>query len=372
MIDWHYPRTDLAKAYLDQFATGITSALTLFAPRRYGKTEFLLRDLVPAAEEQGYRVVYASMWASRADPLSALLAAIDAALTPHGLTEKIRGVFSGSTKSVELEVGLAHAVKVRGQVNVAGKRESSKPSALLDLPVKLDTLIRRAKRGRVLLLLDEVQHLAKPRYQDLVAALRTALDTRKDRVKVVYTGSSRVRLQQMFESIHAPLFRASQTTVFPGLDEQFVRFMAENVYQATGRRLILPKAIEGFELVARSPGFFREAIEEVVMGGGGDIVKLCRAIVEKARHGSGYEKIWASFMEIDRAIVMRVVRGTPLYTDAARTALAQNAGGATPTTSQVQARLKTLLRAQVLLNNGRGKYELEDPGFAAWIADQQR
>lgn len=370
MMDWHYSRKDLAKAYLSQFATGITSALTLFAPRRYGKTEFLLRDLIPAAETNEYRVVYASMWASRTDPLMALLVAIDDALKPAGLTERVKAIFNSPIKSVELEAEMSHFGKVKGAIDFTETKERYRASTLLQLQSKLDALIQIAKPGRVLLLLDEVQFLAKPQYEDLVAALRTALDTRKEEVKVVYTGSSRVRLQRMFEAIKAPLFRSSQTTNFPDLEEGFVTFMLAAVKNATGRQLNPKKAWEGFLSVTKSPGLFRDAIEAVIMDNNDDIVGLCKSIAERAEHGAGYEESWASFKDIDRAVVLRVISVLPLYTVAASAMIAEEIGLAKLTPQQIQGCVKRLEEAQVLLSKGKGKYEVEDPGFSAWISKQ--
>ena len=64
-ISWHYPRAELAASYLDTLQAGLISSMVLFAPRRKGKTEFVLEDLLPAAEAAGYRTVYCSMWQNR-------------------------------------------------------------------------------------------------------------------------------------------------------------------------------------------------------------------------------------------------------------------------------------------------------------------
>ena len=54
---WHFPRPDLASAYLATLNAGLVTSTTIFAPRRTGKTVFLLRDLKPLAESEGYTVV---------------------------------------------------------------------------------------------------------------------------------------------------------------------------------------------------------------------------------------------------------------------------------------------------------------------------
>lgn len=46
---WHFERDELAIQTLSLLSSGPAQALTLFATRRTGKTEFLLKDLAPHA-----------------------------------------------------------------------------------------------------------------------------------------------------------------------------------------------------------------------------------------------------------------------------------------------------------------------------------
>jgi hypothetical protein len=77
---WHFQREALAQQYLAFFDTGVSNALILFQQRRYGKTEFCLSDLAPAAEAHGYAVVYASFWQARLAPTAVLLYALEKSL----------------------------------------------------------------------------------------------------------------------------------------------------------------------------------------------------------------------------------------------------------------------------------------------------
>ena len=52
----YFPRQKLAMIMLESLQEGITHAFTLFAPRRMGKTQFLLNDIAPAAQEMGFNV----------------------------------------------------------------------------------------------------------------------------------------------------------------------------------------------------------------------------------------------------------------------------------------------------------------------------
>src|SRR5471032_3511523 len=87
---WHFARPDLAAGYLQAFDLKLSSARGLFARRRMGKTEFLRRDLLPAAVERGYVVAYTNLWDNRSVPDVALLSALAEALEPQG----VRAVFA--------------------------------------------------------------------------------------------------------------------------------------------------------------------------------------------------------------------------------------------------------------------------------------
>lgn len=56
----YFPRTELANRLVSSLLDGIANAFTLFAPRRMGKTEFLLKDVTPVAQERGFKVFYFS------------------------------------------------------------------------------------------------------------------------------------------------------------------------------------------------------------------------------------------------------------------------------------------------------------------------
>lgn len=365
-LNWHFSRLLLAKMYLDQFDIGISSAITLFAPRRYGKTEFLLMDLLPMAEKQGYRVVYSSMWASRTNPLMALLYAMAEAARPNSLADRIRSVFNTPLRSIEIEAEISTLGKGKLGIDLSQEAQFS-ADMLLEINARLDDLVDKSPNGKVLLLLDEVQYLARSQYEDFVAALRTALESRKGKVLVVFTGSSRIHLQRMFENIKAPLFLSSQTTNFPLLDDNFVLFMLSNYQKATGGKLDETQSLSGFQFVSKSPGLFREAIESAILSNRNDIDNICKEIIERTEDGAGYETLWKSLRDIDRSVLQRVIDGSPLFTAEACLSLADKVGMGKLTPQQVQVCVKRLESSQMLLPKGRGSYEVEDPRFASWI-----
>jgi hypothetical protein len=62
---WHFARPTLAGKYIATFEVGLISAQALFAPWRMGKSEFLEKDLIPAARSAEYLCAYLNLWDSR-------------------------------------------------------------------------------------------------------------------------------------------------------------------------------------------------------------------------------------------------------------------------------------------------------------------
>jgi hypothetical protein len=152
------PSRRTRRAYLDTFRAGLISSIVLFAPRRKGKTEFLLEDLLPAAEEAGYRTVYCSLWQNRSDPLASLLLALRNAAKPKTFSEKFHERLLRSLKktSVELDIGAAGKLKAEAEFN----RDPANQAALQSLPEMLDAVVSLSK-GKVL-----IQRLAQPEFEE--------------------------------------------------------------------------------------------------------------------------------------------------------------------------------------------------------------
>jgi hypothetical protein len=68
----HYPRPALAELHLTQVKLGVRT-FTLFAPRGFGKTEFIKQDLLPAATRAGWRGIYVDLWLIDRDPVESLI-----------------------------------------------------------------------------------------------------------------------------------------------------------------------------------------------------------------------------------------------------------------------------------------------------------
>jgi hypothetical protein len=106
---WHFPRPAVAAEFLTVFDAGAANTLSLFAPRRSGKTEFLRNDLAALAEKGDYRVVYVSFWKLPLAPAAALLHELYGALSRRALLERVADFWSTPVSKLKLSGELAEA-----------------------------------------------------------------------------------------------------------------------------------------------------------------------------------------------------------------------------------------------------------------------
>jgi len=74
--------------------------------------------------------------------------------------------------------------------------------------MKQELVVELVSRKKLLLLVDEAQELARNNENERMAmALRTAIIKNSDKLRVVFAGSSRTQLANVFSNSNAPLFR---------------------------------------------------------------------------------------------------------------------------------------------------------------------
>lgn len=248
---WHFPRPELARAYLATLNAGLVTSTTIFAPRRTGKTAFLLRDLKPLAEAEGYTVVYGDLWQTRQTPGAALVRALEEALEPHSLVEKIMARLQAPVKALKAKAEFA-GTKLEGQIELASDRKWE----IADAALLLDALVAElTKRRPVLFLIDEAQALGRTKEgEEMARALRTTLTKHQSKLRMLFTGSSRTKLGHVFTNANAPLYSAASAVQdFPLLGDDFVDYIARRFKESTKRKLDTRAAREAFDLFGRRP-----------------------------------------------------------------------------------------------------------------------
>lgn len=355
---WHFPRPDLAAAYLQAFDLKLSSARGLFARRRMGKTEFLRRDLLPAAAERNYLVAYTNLWDKRSAPDEALVSALAEALEPQG----VRAVLAKLGSPVR---------KLKATARIAGAEGSleAELGAAGDSAVALREVLRQLDKQKrpLLLVIDEAQVLALADHSDFAHALRAALDVRKDRIKVIFAGSSETTLREMFARASEPFYNWAALEPFPLLGEEFVAFTVKLLNSMARHRLTLEQGMHAFEELHRTPEFFKRFVERYMLYQlQGDEVALAhtRTSVFSDEH---FLRQWTELNPADQAVVTMLARGEGDIHGASGLARLTALTGKRATKNTAAHALRRLQSHNIVTRLAIGDYRIEDEAFAEWV-----
>lgn len=354
---WHYPRTDLAKQIIGIFDTGLANSLVFFAPRRMGKTEFLCKDIQPLAQKLGWQTFYFSF--------------LDAGA-------QIKEEFRGDICRFAEEVGAIPAKKLSRRINKVG-REVLGIRADIELrdpqqsDLKIKEIIKQlAKKGKTLLLMDEVQVLANDRTNEqFIAALRTALDINKDAVKVIFTGSSQEGLRQMFSQAKAPFFHFGQNLPFPELGQDFTDHLVKAFEKATRRTLNGEQLWQVFIEMGKVPQLIRSLVERLALNPDLSMDAAKKQLLTQVYDDREFVNIWRGCSTLEQLVLLEVSKdGTSLFAAETRAQLAKTLGIDALAATTVQTTVKTLQRKMLIGRlEERGCYYIADPNFKNWLTE---
>ena len=350
---WHFPRDALAASVLDTLDSGIVNAITLFAPRRMGKTQFVLSDLGPLAARKGWPVAYCNLWDDKPNPAGVLVASLAAATDPSKPGKKTGKV--GFAANLGIVTASAEATE-----------EVPAASAPSQIGEAFNAYARGAKALRLLLMVDEIQHLATDRkFEPAVASMRTSLERHAGRVKAVFTGSSQHGLQRLFLDTRAPFFSPGGQMELPQLQADFVAFMVERANRTFRAKVTVAEATEIFEASGRSPYFLRQAItvarlRELTLR------HALEVVVEETLNEGALARRWARLKPIERGLALLVMEGKAPFAAASMEQLAR-AARKPVRSSHVQTVLQRLEREGFVERGMRGGYAVADPMVRIWL-----
>jgi len=363
---WHFARPILARKYLQIFQVGLISAQALFAPRRMGKSEFLERDLIPAARKSGLLTAYLNLWDAREHPRGALIGALARASSPRGL--------SGLLKKLRSPLK-----KVRASAKISGVAEGALEAELIEDPriagTALSDLLRSFDRAdrTLLLVLDEAQVLASPAHSDLAHSLRAGLDVRKQTIKVVFAGSSESSLRRMFGRATEPFYNWAPIEPFERLGAEFVTAMTHKVNQLSRYPLSEREALRAFEALKRTPEFFRRYLQRYLAYAELGSRAALDDTLEHVFNNSGYRTVWARLLPADRAVLMALAQGVnDLHSLPGRQRLGEELGlgKAAPLDTPKNA-LRRLQKDELVVKLEYGHYQIQDEGFVDWLRQME-
>lgn len=262
---------------------------------------------------------------------------------------------------------LKASAKIPG--GVEGSLEAELGKAGLDRTAALHEVLKQLDRTKkpLLLVIDEAQVLAGADHSDFAHALRAALDIRKDRVKVIFAGSSETTLRAMFARASEPFFNWAPLEPFPLLGDEFVAFTVKLLNSMARQKLTLEQGMRAFDELHRTPEFFKRFIERYMLyQPQGDVAALAytKASVFSDEHSLAH---WRKLKPADRAILYLLARGeSDLHSSATLEKLGTMLGK--PATRNTAAHaLRRLLADNVVTRLAMGDYRIEDEAFAEWI-----
>jgi hypothetical protein len=357
---WHFPRPELAEGYLRAFELKLSSARGLFARRRMGKTEFLRRDLLPAAAADGYLIAYTNLWDNRSAPDVALVAALTDALEPQGV------------KAVLTKLGQP-LKKVRASAKLPGGAEGALEAELAQQAVDKSEALREVlkqldrQKKPLLLVIDEAQVLARAEHSDFSHALRAALDIRKGSIKVIFAGSSETTLREMFARASEPFYNWAPLEAFPLLGDEFVAFTIKLMNSMARQVLTLKQGKRAFDELHRTPEFFKRFVERYMLyqpQGEEAALAHTKASVFSDEH---FLKQWTEMNPADQAVITMLARGeSDLHAKEGMAKLSVMLGKPATRNTAGHA-LRRLQSENAVTRLALGDYRIEDEAFAEWI-----
>lgn len=363
---WHFSRPELAAGYLGLFGLGLSSARTLFARRRMGKTEFLIKDLIPAAKQAGYLTAYVNLWDDDEEPAGALVGALYGAIEPNWWAKLARKANSPVRK-----------LKASGKIPVFGEA-SVEAEMTADDKKFVGTLLSDALKAfdsqtkPLLLIIDEAQILAAAAHSNFAHALRAGLDVRKDRLKVIFAGSSESTLRTMFGRSSEPFFNWAPLEPFPLLGRDFIQFMVKKVNTITKHQLSMKHAVAAFDQLNNTPEFFRRFLERHLTYPFDGPEAALEFTKEHVFNSDQFRRQWTGLLPADRALLGMMADGkvSDFHGQAAREQLAALLGlPEAPPVNMPAHSLRRLQADNIVTKLAHGEYRFEDEAFAQWIRE---
>jgi uncharacterized protein len=362
---WFFARPALARRHLDHLLEGSGDPIALVGERRIGKTTYLLNDLMPAAQDRGLATVYVDLWQNQADPLGAINYALQEAIDDANVPA---ATVLQRAKTPIKKIGGAGFSMEFGEDK--SRTRPSDPALLLDWLLR--TLVRTVKKP-VLLMFDEIQEVTRAANSErIVAALRATLTKNKRHARALFTGSSQDELAQLFLRTRAPLYEGASVESFPLLGQDFLKFVITRAEKRLSRKFTLEDAKSAFERLQFRPRLFIDALLLAASRGDKQLRPIADEIIAQKSDNPQYAIDWQALKPLYQGVLRRIALGVEVSSDEARReyAAADPGKDANPVSpGSVDTALRSLIKKRVVnkLSGERGRYEIDDVGFAEWI-----
>ena len=366
MDEWHFPRQDLAAHYLDKLDLGLSNNLAIFAPRRKGKSEFALMDLIPEAIKRGYFPIYNSLWSDINSPHKALIEDLLAYTAAANNKNKLKELLDSKIKKLTVNLyGIA-----KGEVEFPTNAITPTTDDLSTIR-RLVSNLASIQPGKIILVIDEVQHLTTDKsFSGLSHTLRTLLDS-LDGIRGVFTGSSRSGMSLLFGNKGSPFFQFVSQENFPELDHKFIQFMLSIAKKEYGLLVSEKEFTRCFIKLDSSPYCAKKMLELLIMKNETSVLGAMTTTLAILVNINQYDVIFSKMNSLDVEIYLRVADKKSLFSIKAISDISLSIG-VDVTKSRIQKSVTKLSKKGYLSKMMTGSYEIELMGFAEWLKQDTR
>lgn len=349
-----FHRHQYAEQLINSLKAGITHAFTLFAPRRMGKTQFLLQDIKPKAEAAGFNVFYFSFMDS-ANPAADFQIALLRFAEQIKTGSKVKSIISQINKIEIMGVGV--------------ERET----AAGEVPRLSDLIALIASDNRPsLLLLDEIQELARrPDTDGLIRSLRTGLDINQAQIKTIFTGSSTNGLRAMFNDNKAPFFHFAHALDFPLLGKDFTDFLANVYHDRTTKQIDKDSIYQLFKRLNYTPMYMRAIIQDMILNPALTLEAAAESRLAELNQAYGEIAQWQQMKPLERIIIKDIVQAhyTSPYSQETRQRYATALGVENLSSSSIQGAIRRMMRHDWISKDSSGQFTVNNPLLRTWIVE---
>jgi hypothetical protein len=352
-----FPRPELARHYLELLLDRPQTALSLFGPRQIGKTTFITSDLTARASSKKIRPIYVDLMAAT-DKLEAINGALREelyALKLRRSQEKLSGVKA-------LGIGVDFATAPAAPVSADAGQQ---------LQHLVADVLRQPLVDRILLLLDEVQEIARPKDgEQAMKAVRAVANKHKadGRVLLLMTGSSKEGLTQLFAAHGQPSFGLAERQDFPVLGRDYVEYVVgrANEPRARAHKLKVDEFVEAFALMGHRPADLEAFVGHVATYNVADVVGAMPAFLQSRYPRDMLEQRFGAMTPLQRILLAEIAAGATELTGQKMLQAVATKLGTSVTPGGIRKAL-TSLPTDILSNPERGMYVIPDPIFASWL-----
>lgn len=369
-MNLHFKRTrsaqEMANAVLGQ-SVFASSTLFLGAPRRTGKSTFLVEDLTPALESLGALILYVDLWKNQDQDPAKLIA-----FTVANALAREQGKIAQAAQAVGLTKVSIHGVEF--SLNAVGKTPGA---TIADALAELYTKAQRP----VVLVVDEAQHAIKSDAGMIAMfSLKSARDTinkpGKTNLGLVMSGSDRDKLLRLVHGNGAP-FMGSHITELPLLDQGFTDFMAGHLARERPALVIDNNRLyQSFVRFSFQPEELRNAIDRIAgpfgAASGGNFNDLLDEQANRYEQTlfDSYATFYDSLTKLQRAVLVRILsnsREGKLFTaDALGEYSKAHGKKVQPGAARASVEKLRELDPPVVWKSARGDYAPEDSRMRDW------